>query len=169
MLLSDLRTVFENHSPATRLPSSMICADLADMEERPWPEFRNRKPITPRLSKLLAPFGIVPNPIRDEKKVFKGYHLESLQNALARYVPPDPSVTRLQPAENSHFLENLSVTNKSDVTDRNHEKPQKSGACNRVTDKNRGGDVLRILNALSEGEGDREEREAIMAIDGAEL
>jgi hypothetical protein len=161
MVLADLRDIFKRHA-AARLSSATICADLAQMEERPWPEYgKSRKPITTRaLAKLLAPFEVIPTTVRDGSAVSKGYKREKLENAFACYLPPDLSVTPLQPNENKGFGKNLSVTPDPDVTDGNRENPSVYAGCNGVTDKKRG-------NGAHAGfEGDFEEREAIQAIDG---
>lgn len=133
-LLADLRRLFEDKR-ADRLPSADIVESLGAMEDRPWPEWRGGKPITTRgLAKLLDPFGIAPTTIRTYTNVSKGYHRASFNDAFARYLP-NLSVTTLQPLENLHSGEFLSVTPDPLVTDRNSEKPKQTGTCNGVTDR----------------------------------
>ncbi len=55
LLLADIRAVFRATS-ATRMVSQEICARLAEMEDRPWPEFRRGGPISPpQLAAALLP------------------------------------------------------------------------------------------------------------------
>ena len=87
LLLADLRNLFQNRK-TTRLPSADIIAALGDMEERPWPEWKGGKPITPtQLARALRPFNVRPQNIRDGTDVFKGYTKDSFTEAWARYLP----------------------------------------------------------------------------------
>jgi hypothetical protein len=63
-LLSDIRSLLVD--PIDRIRSVDLVHQLAAMEERAWPEFRQaRKPITQaQIARLLKPFGIVPKSIR---------------------------------------------------------------------------------------------------------
>lgn len=90
LLLADLRELFRAKG-VDRLPSADIIAALGTMEDRPWPEWRNGKPITARqLARLLAPFQIAPKAIRVDDKTPRGYLREQFADALARYAPLDP-------------------------------------------------------------------------------
>lgn len=82
LLLADIRTIVDGQTsiarPAYRawraggkqgprpaavrwIRSSDIVGELVRMEHRPWPEFRDGRPITPRqLAQALAPFGLEP-------------------------------------------------------------------------------------------------------------
>ncbi|BDG74084.1 DUF3631 domain-containing protein [Roseomonas fluvialis] len=94
LLLSDLRRLFVGNS-ATRLTSAGICEHLGQMEERPWPEWKHGKPMTPtQLARGLAPFGVRPANLRGpDNKVAKGYFREAFEEAWNRYLPADtPSV-----------------------------------------------------------------------------
>ncbi len=89
LLLADVRTLFGDKG-ATRLPSAVIVAALGAMEERPWPEWRQGKPITAtQLARALAPFGARPQNFRNTQGVFKGYARDSFADAWARYLPGD--------------------------------------------------------------------------------
>jgi uncharacterized protein DUF3631 len=101
LLLGDVRAIF-GEAAATRLASGEICAWLAGMEERPWPEFRRGRPITPtQLAAALHPFGIGPTTIRPgpgaeagvprKGEPKKGYHAAAFREAWARYLPPPPA------------------------------------------------------------------------------
>jgi putative DNA primase/helicase len=57
------------------------------METRPWPEWKNGKPMTDRqLAKVLKPFRIIPGTIRlDTGSTPKGYYRSAFDDAFARY------------------------------------------------------------------------------------
>jgi len=70
---------------------------LGKMDSRPWPEWRNGKPITPTgLARLLTPFGITPSTKRDGEDTFKGYLRSDFTEAFETYLP-DQTVTPSQP------------------------------------------------------------------------
>jgi hypothetical protein len=62
---------------------------LVSLEERPWPEFRNGKPISKaRVARLLKPLRISSGTIRlDDGRTAKGYYQRSFEDAFARYLP----------------------------------------------------------------------------------
>ena len=108
-VLEDIRAIFDDKQ-ATGLSSAEIVEALSKMEDRPWPEWSQGKPITTRqLAKLLEPFKIRPATIRlsiTGKPTAKGYTLADFADAFARYIPEIPpfrSVTPSQPPEISHF------------------------------------------------------------------
>lgn len=119
-----------------RITSATLAERLATMEEKPWPEWRRGRPITPRqVAALLRPFGVAPRPIRVGGEPAKGYVLADLADPLARYLPPRPSVTRLQPAPDA-AESNFSVGYAPEpVTDGKPREPVPSANCNRVTDE----------------------------------
>jgi hypothetical protein len=88
-LLSDIRRIFGGTTPL-RLTSGAICKELAVLEDRPWPEFRNGKPISPaQLASVLRPFGIRPVSIKQtDGAVLRGYRASDFAEAWARYLPP---------------------------------------------------------------------------------
>jgi putative DNA primase/helicase len=78
LLLGDIRAIFEERN-VDRIRSTALAALLAELEERPWPEWRQGKPITaPQVARLLRRFGIRPGPIRmKDGEITKGYRLGS--------------------------------------------------------------------------------------------
>ncbi len=87
MLLSDLRAIFKEVSNCDRMTSKDICARLARLEHRPWPEWRNSRPITPpQLAVLLSAFRIGPQTIRIGNDTAKGYLVASFRDAFASYL-----------------------------------------------------------------------------------
>ena len=105
-----------------------------------WSEWgRTPKPITKRqVAGLLKPFGIRPKTVRDDEKNGKGYAIEDCQDAFFRYIPSSLSVTPSQTSNGADSRENLSVTPKEDVTDKNPAIPSTGADCDGVTDRNRG-------------------------------
>jgi hypothetical protein len=88
LLLADLRDLFEKKQ-VDRLPSERIIESLARMEHRPWPEWKQGKPITAvQLANELKHFSIRPRTIRlADGTTPKGYKLESFQDPFKRYLP----------------------------------------------------------------------------------
>jgi putative DNA primase/helicase len=137
-LLGDIRAVYLARG-VDRLSSADLCLALAAMDDRPWPEWRQGKPITQRqLASLLAPFAVSPGTIRVEGATAKGYVLDQFADAFARYlpeeVPLDPS-HRHNPQETAKNRDSESVTVDPAVTDRIFEKSTESAACDGVTDR----------------------------------
>jgi len=84
LLLADLRQLFEAKSE--KISSKDIVEALGAMEERPWPEWKNGRPITARqLASLLKPFGVRPAMLRTEDGVFRGYEMKQFIEVFARY------------------------------------------------------------------------------------
>ena len=136
-LLADIRDVF-SRGGADRLWSEDLVSGLVSMEDQPWPEWRDAKPITTRqVAILLKPFGVQPRTIRIGDHTAKGYLLASFEDAFARYLP-DQSVTASQTLETGACATDLSVTTSPGVTDRKHRKSWPTGRCDGVTDHHTG-------------------------------
>ncbi len=87
LLLADLRALFRDKG-AVALPSTEIVEALRGMEERPWPEWKQGKPMTPvQLARTLAPFGVRPQNLRDGQQVTKAYYADRFADAWRRYLP----------------------------------------------------------------------------------
>src|SRR5262245_1706758 len=86
-LLHHLRTIFQQHQ-VERLSSTTLVSELTEMEDRPWPECMNGKPLTKvQLARALSPFGIQPKVLRFVgNQVSRGYRLEDLTDAFRRYI-----------------------------------------------------------------------------------
>ncbi|MGH7119130.1 MAG: DUF3631 domain-containing protein [Acetobacteraceae bacterium] len=109
LLLGDIRTLYLGTSatrmaPATRMTSADLVRHLGEMEERPWPEWRQGKPMTaPQLAVALRPFGIRPTKLRaDGGRPVQGYHRDAFTESWERYLVPDPPFT---PPEGGSGLE----------------------------------------------------------------
>ena len=115
-----------------------ILPALIEMEHRPWPEWRNYKPLTSKqLAGLLKPFGVSPRTVRRGDGTGKGYRRVDLEDAFARYAEasPFPSVTPSQAKDPAGFDGPQSVTRSENVTDQTPEKASVSVACDVVTDE----------------------------------
>ena len=133
-VLHDVNAMFEEHG-VDRLASTEITHALAQMEDRPWPEWKNSKPITPRqLARLLDNFDIVPINIRlGAGSTPKGYHRKAFNECVKRY-PPSQSATPPQALETNDFSDFQSAIEESGVADMSDRKPQKSNGCGGVAD-----------------------------------
>jgi putative DNA primase/helicase len=137
MLLEDIQRIFIDHG-SDRLFSAELAERLSGMEDRPWPEWHQGKPITPRqIAKLLEPFCVTPGTIRTTKGMAKGYKLENFSDAFMRYVT-NPSVTPSQVNEIKSLRFDGAVTSTSLVTDQMGQKLNDSRPCDGVTAKNQG-------------------------------
>ncbi|HQT74938.1 MAG TPA: DUF3631 domain-containing protein [Acidiphilium sp.] len=112
MLLADIRQVFTDTS-SMRMTTAELAEKLGAMEDRPWPEWRQSKPITPtQLSRALAPFRIRSEnmKIAGTAQVRKGYQRDHFADAWTRYLPSDPPSPPANPlpATIGHFTGELS-------------------------------------------------------------
>jgi len=130
-LLADIETIFTEQK-VDWLASQDICDALAEMEDRPWPEWgKSHKPITPAaLSRQLSAFKIRPKQTRlDDGKNTRGYYLDDFADALSRYCQ---SATPLQPKETGAYSENQPATDFKDVALKNPPKPALNDDCSTV-------------------------------------
>ena len=133
MVLSDIRDIFADRPGADRLRSAELADALGAMENRPWSEWRNGKPITPAaLARLLAPFRIVPGTRRDGEFTFKGYLRSDFTEAFNTYLP-DQTVTPSRPNKDGHCDVLQNVTLENDVTVLKASQPNNDGHCDGVT------------------------------------
>jgi hypothetical protein len=93
-LLGDLLDLFDCHGD--RMASDDLVAALRAMETRPWPEWRDGKPITARgVAKLIKPFGIEPRDLRlADGRRLKGYERSWFEDVWPRYLPAHPRLPR---------------------------------------------------------------------------
>jgi putative DNA primase/helicase len=116
MVLRDIRDFFAAHPGVDRVRSIELADALGKLENRPWSEWRNGKPMTPAaLARLLGPFRISPGTKREGNSTFKGYLVSDFVEAFESYLP-DETVTRSQ--ANIHGLcePSESVTREQAVT-----------------------------------------------------
>lgn len=115
MLLADIRDI-QRESHSDRIGSAELATILGAMENRPWSEWRNGKPITAAaLARQLAPFNIQSATRREGSVTFKGYLWSDFVDAFASYLP-DQSVTQSQPTDGGHCDTLQTVTRQAGVT-----------------------------------------------------
>ncbi len=134
-LLMDIKAIFDGDE-RDQIPSAFICGRLAEMEDRPWPEWRHGKPITVgQLARQLGGFGIAPGTIRTDTGTPKGYKKEAFKDAWSRYLPFSSATT---PQVNATAaLSPISIRHKGgDVADEKTPKPAVSLGCGGVADEN---------------------------------
>jgi hypothetical protein len=96
LLLEDLRELFDapvgsgSLETPTELFTEEILKALHDRDDRPWPEFRDDKPITSRqMASLLKPLKVkTSRTVRRGDITAKGYKREWLADAFTRYLGP---------------------------------------------------------------------------------
>jgi len=160
-LLVDVQAIFDGDE-RDQLPSAFICGQLAEMEDRPWPEWRQSKPITPRqLARQLEAFSIRPGTIRTETGTPKGYKREAFKDAWSRYVPPR-SATTPQVNPTAGLSPNSIRHNGEGVADEKTPKLAEDLGCGGVADENA---ISRREHAFLDIEDDPEERAAIQEWD----
>jgi putative DNA primase/helicase len=120
-LLEDLRSLFQSKG-VERLTTEEILTHLNAMDERPWPEWRDRGPMTPRqLALILQRFGIGPARWKQERTSQRGYEPEAFQDAFSRYLPPEP--TQATPASfHSTYTDTSSGPAKPETAHIRHDK-----------------------------------------------
>ena len=118
LLLTDIGKLFERYG-VEQLESATIAQDLAEMDDRPWPEWgRAAKPITKaQIARQLKSFGISSGTIRDGHSTAKGYKLADLKDPLCRYgglqsVTPSQVNVRASYSSSQNVTEDTSVTAK---------------------------------------------------------
>ena len=138
-LLKDLQQLFSAED-ADRMSSAGIVAELAKLEDRPWPEYRNERPITTnQLARLLKPFGVSPGTIRlDDGSTPKGYYKDDFKEAWERYLSPDAEDPPAEAATPPHtcgdkdLRQSQGATDDPGVADENGRNPLSDKACGGV-------------------------------------
>jgi uncharacterized protein DUF3631 len=88
-LLADLRELFAT-TPANKLATAAIMRYLTALEDRPWADYAQSEPLTPRqLAKLLDGFNIKARQIREGPVTRKGYVRSDFTDAFRRYLPSE--------------------------------------------------------------------------------
>lgn len=139
-ILRDIRTVFDEQGKKfIKMHSEEIVNRLVEMEGHPWAEWKHGKPMTANsLARLLKPFKIKPDDIRDGVIVKKGYKRAQFDDAFARYLadPPNQTATPLQPSNGAASSDFQTATQKDSVADSKSTKPSNDAACSGVADQN---------------------------------
>jgi len=87
-LLADMRAMFDELGD--QVESAKVIEYLIALEERPWGDWRQGKPLTTHgLARLLKRFGIKPDKWRAGNDTVRGYQLKDFQDTFGRYVPTE--------------------------------------------------------------------------------
>lgn len=87
-MLADLREIMKGKDAVS---TEDIVAKLNALDEAPWGEIANGKPLNARgLAQRLRQFGISSKNIREGGRVSKGYAAEDMADAWSRYLPSPP-------------------------------------------------------------------------------
>jgi hypothetical protein len=136
MLLHDLRDLFTQQAMTDdKLASEEIAKELAKREDRPWPEYRKERPISPRqIASLLSRFGIKPKNLRlGTGQIVKGYRFGDCFPAFTRYItpPPAPAATSATPGVKIDDVADVAAqdatTRESHLDDRRYESDERAG------------------------------------------
>jgi len=135
-LLSDIRDFFQEYE-LDRVPSEQLEKHLQDLDDSPWPEFKQGRPITKTgIGRLLKPFGMKSKSIRlTSGKVARGYSLDQFEDTFTRYLPdtPSQSVTSVTSLENKELSSNSKCYKQGGVTLSNSDNSLIKQRCNNVT------------------------------------
>jgi putative DNA primase/helicase len=130
LLLADLRDLFNERGDS--LLSADIVEALGKIEERPWPEYRNGKPITARhVAAMLRHFNIKPKQIWSSNGTNqKGYKREHFTDIFTRYLAniDETSARPLDAKRGAASSDFQTARQENALADENEPKP-KRGAC----------------------------------------
>jgi len=88
-LLADLQNLFVT-IPADKVATAAILRYLVTLEDRPWADYAQGLPLTPRqLARLLAGFNIKARQIRQGRVTRKGYMRVDFTDTFRRYLPSE--------------------------------------------------------------------------------
>src|SRR5829696_1162016 len=137
-LLRDVRDVFDDKG-GDKLSTGRLLEALCAMEEAPWGSLRGEALDARGLARLLKPYGVKPEKLREGDDTFRGYRRGSFEDAWVRYLSAPP-----QEAEHPEHPEHPSNRARSDVAHEQsvpehdsyveHEKPHGNGDVPRVPD-----------------------------------
>jgi len=151
-LLADIQRWFlaqdAENEPAEVAETAVLLAALVALEERPWAEWRQGKPLSAvALARLLKPFGIHPaGNVRVGAKVVKAYRRCSFEDAWARYCS-GPLVNEPLHATN--------VTNSASIDD-SHPLHRRPGVADQNERRTNGSRALLPVAAPESGQADAE-------------
>lgn len=134
-LLTDLEQYFAARPAMQHHATTDLLAYLAGIDDAPWATFAKGKGMTARhLSRLLKPYGIIPQNIRVGTTVPKGYTVADFRDAFARYLP-SIRYTATCKATSSESPYSVSATNPHCSGYENATSASPQAGCSGVADK----------------------------------
>ena len=125
-LLADIRDLFEEKA-SDKFGLQELCAHLAELEERPWGQWRNGKPMNPhQLAKLLRAYKISSKTIRKDGTISKGYDRDLFEDAFSRYL----TAVNLSSPPGNPVSDSYGVTTRVNTGDPSLFEPVTSPPCN---------------------------------------
>ena len=176
-LLRDIRDIFDERG-SDRLPTCRLLEALHAMEEAPWGALRGEALGARGLARLLKPYGVKPEKLREDEDTFRGYRRASFDDAWQRYVSDTP-----EEAEHAEHPEHPADRAESDVPHKQnvpehdryaeHGKPHRKGDVPRVPDvphnpasgKRRTEEERRIQELIKQGFSEYGARVTVLAKD----
>ena len=134
-LLTDLEQYFAARPAMQHHATTDLLAYLAGIDDAPWATFAKGKGMTARhLSRLLKPYGIIPQNIRVGNSVPKGYTVADFKDTFARYLP-SIRYTATCKATSSESPYSVSATNPHCSGYENASSASPQAGCSGVADK----------------------------------
>src|SRR5262249_27692909 len=131
-LLVDIHKIFQSEGVDGFFSETLI-AELAKMEDRPWPEWKNGKAISKsQLARILTRFDITVKTIRIGNDTAKGYKVDQFNDAFSRYLDSQ-TVTSSQPTPVLNCDGFKNVTTQENVTVSKTSQPTPVLHCDGVT------------------------------------
>jgi hypothetical protein len=94
-LLADVRRVVQDLGDPEKIPTADILAGLHGLEESPWADWKNGKPLSAeRLGRYLREYSVKSRDVWTSSGSRKGYLRDQLQDAFDRYLPGSSVSTR---------------------------------------------------------------------------
>jgi hypothetical protein len=130
-LLRDIRDVFEEKR-ADRLSTGELLESLHAAEEAPWGSLRGEALDARGLARMLKPYSVKPEKLREGDHTFRGYKRTGFEDAWRRYAPAPPEDVE-HPEHPEHLSDRADsdVPHKPDVPEHasnpEHETPHKHG------------------------------------------
>lgn len=138
LLLKDIKAIFDD-IPRDAIFSEDLITALVSMEDRPWFEWKQGKPMTQNsLSRLLNPYKVKTKDVRIGETVKRGYNKAAFMDSFQRYIPspspvtPPTSATTLQTSQGAASSGFQSATGNKGVALANPLNPSQGAGCSTV-------------------------------------
>jgi hypothetical protein len=89
-LLRDIRKAFDAKKSEDRVATGKLLEQLLKPDDAPWRSLRGEPLDATKLARLLKPYRIRPEKLRDGSDTFRGYRRASFEDAWERYLPTTP-------------------------------------------------------------------------------